>query len=54
MHTLKAVTLLGGRQDPVDQNGCGEKQSEWSMDQRGEDGSQDSGAMDGDSQHFIF
>lgn len=46
-HALKAVTFLGGRQDPVDQNGCGEKQSEWSMGQRGEDGSQDSGAMIG-------
>lgn len=40
-HALRAVTLLGGKED---QNGCGEKGSEWSMGQTAENGSQDSGS----------
>lgn len=53
-YTLKVVTLLGGRQDPEDQNGCGEKQLEWSMGQSAKDGSQDSGGYRWDSQDFIY
>lgn len=52
-HALKAVTLLRGRQDSEDQNGCREKRSEWSIGQL-RMAARTVGAMDGDSQNFIF
>lgn len=52
-HTLKAVTLLGGRQDPGDQSRCGEKWLEWRGARQLRVVVRVVEAKDGDSQHFI-